>query len=178
VFLPLSTIIIGLGINVIFTKFKKLSLPIYMVIFVMLVASQIQFWNAYHNYSLAQSSSWQYGYQQMISYLKSEYDNYDNIYITKKYGEPHEFILFFWPYDPKAYLNNPNKITEYHTDWYWVQRFDKFSFVNDWEIKELTLSSKDLLITSPKNYNSDNTRNIHIINNLQNKPVFEFIISL
>ncbi len=175
VFLPLSTIIIGLGVNVILTKFKKLSLPIYIVFFAILGVTQVQFWNAYHNYSLTQSSSWQYGYQQMVSYLKSEYNNYDNIYITKKYGEPHEFILFFWPYDPKTYINDPNKVTKYHTDWYWVQSFDKFNFVNDWEIKDLTLGKQDLLITSPGNYNNSNSHITHTIYDPNKSPVFELI---
>ena len=32
-----------------------------------------------------------------VVYLKDHYSQYDQIIFTKKYGEPHEYILFFWP---------------------------------------------------------------------------------
>ncbi|MDD4082800.1 MAG: hypothetical protein PHD05_05440, partial [Sphaerochaetaceae bacterium] len=91
----------------------------------------------------------------MVSLLKEYYSKYDYIYITKKYGEAHEFILFYWPWDPSDYQSNPTKKWDYHANWYWVNGFDKFTFINDWEVLEKTTNpiSKTLLITSPGNYN-------------------------
>lgn len=78
--------------------------------------------------------SWQYGYKQAINYIKENYYNFDKIIITKKYGEAHEFVLFNWPWDPYKYQNDPDLIRFYQTNWYWVDRFDKFYFVNEWDI--------------------------------------------
>lgn len=80
------------------------------------------------------SWSWQYGYKEVVNYAKVHYNEYDKIIVTKKYGEPHEFILFYWPWDPAKYRSDPNIIRFYQSNWYWVDRFDKFYFVNDWEI--------------------------------------------
>jgi len=82
------------------------------------------------NYSWA----WQYGYKEMVHYLGENSDDYAKVIITKKYGEPHEFLLFYWPWDPHNYQEDKEKIRFFQTDWYWVDKFDKFYFVNDWEV--------------------------------------------
>jgi hypothetical protein len=141
--------------------------------------SQISFWPKYFDYTKQYSSSWQYGYSQMISYVKSVCSNYDQIIVTKKYGEAHEFILFYWPWNPANYQNTPSKNWDYHANWYWVNAFDKFKFVNDWEIKDytktFTSNSKTLLITSPNNYNQDSSKLLQTINFLDGSPAFEIL---
>ena len=107
------------------------------------------------SYARNYSASWQAGYQEAVTYIKENYNQYEQIIFTKKYGEPHEFILFYWPYDPAKYQQMAQ--TDYHASWYWVNAFDKFIFINDWEIKEKTknLSRPTLIITSPNNFNPD-----------------------
>ncbi len=112
-----------------------------------------QYWKIYpENYSWA----WQYGYQQAVNYVKNNYSKYDRIIFTKKYGEPHAFLLFHWPWEPSYYQNDPTKVWDYHAHWYWVDAFDKFEFWNDWEIQEKLKANsyqlKVLLVTSPGNY--------------------------
>ena len=74
------------------------------------------------------------------------------------------------------------------SDWYWVDRFDKFFFVNDWQINEegtgvylFNLESKGvvdclidkcLLITSPGNV-PDEWGKIETTNFLSGDPAFE-----
>lgn len=134
------------------------------------------------------SWSWQYGYEQIVDYVKQNYENYDKIIVTKKYGEPHEFFLFFWPWQPESYQSDENLVRFHQSDWYWVDRFDKFYFVNDWQINEegtgnylFNLESKGvvdclidscLLITSPGNY-PDDWNKLKMINFLDDKPAFE-----
>lgn len=114
------------------------------------------FWGKYSlDYVRDYSWSWQYGYKQVIDLIRSDSDQYTKIYFTKKYGEPHEFILFYLNYDPEKYRND-NKLVRYQkSDWFWVDGFDKFIFLNDWEIKDKAkcdASDKCLLISSPGNY--------------------------
>ena len=58
-----------------------------------------------------------------------------------------------------------------------INAFDKFKFINDWEIQEKTktVNSKTLLITSPNNYNKDNSRLIKTINFLNGQVAFEIL---
>lgn len=175
-FFPFSIIIIGLGFQY-FSKFlKKTSL---IILIIALFLSQITFWPKYFSYTKEFSSSWQYGYSQVISYIKDNYQNYDQIIFTKKYGEAHEFILFYWPWDPNNYQHSTSKNWDYHANWYWINAFDKFIFINDWEIKDYTqnLSSnnKILLVTSPNNYNQTNTNLLQTINFLDGSPAFEVL---
>ena len=124
------------------------------------------YYSSYFNeYPIKYSWSWQYGYEQVIDYAKDNYGEYDKIIITKKYGEPHEFLLFYWPWSPREYREDKNLIRFFQSDWYWVDRFDKFYFVNDWGIPTTNdnfklesggefncRNEKCLLITSPGNY--------------------------
>jgi len=141
----------------------------------------------FKSYPVNYSWAWQYGYEEMIDYLKDNYDEYDQIIMTKKYGEPHEFILFFWPWDSRDYRNDDNLIRFFQTDWYWVDGFDKFKFVNDWDIpKEGGLfvlesenevncdDNKCLLVTSPGNYPSG-WELVETITFLDGSSVFEIV---
>ena len=139
-------------------------------------------------YRVNYSWSWQYGYEQVVDYAKAHYGDYDKIIITKKYGEPHEYFLFFLNYDPAKYQNDANKIAFFQSNWYWVDRFDKFYFVNDWQVPKTEagiwkLESggefkcnriRCLLITSPGNY-PDGWTKLSAFNFLDGKPAFEIL---
>lgn len=181
--LPSPMILTSLGIKKITDLLKEKSLfrgnflifAFYFAVFV----SFSRWWDQYlkiypKNYSWA----WQYGYEKVVLFLKENYPKYDKIFFTKKYGEPHEFILFWWPWDPLKYQNEP-KIWDYHTNWYWVDGFDKFEFVNDWEIKNVRCqvpNNKCLMITSPENY-PERWNKIKSINFLDGKSAFEILES-
>ena len=175
VFLPIVVIIITFGINLIYKKIPKLTT---LFVVSVLILGQFLFWPKYKSYTTNYSSSWQYGYSQAVSFIQKNYSNYNQIIFTKKYGEPHEFLLFYWPWDPNKFQTDITKNWNYHASWYWVDAFDKFKFINDWEIKQTTQnidpSVKTLLITSPNNYNQDN-RLIKTINFLDNTPVFDIL---
>lgn len=173
--LPVIVILITIGINFIYKKNPKI---VTCFVFFVLIVGQILFWPSYKSYATQYSSSWQYGYQDMVAFIQKNYQNYDQFIVTKKYGEPHEFLLFYWPWDPSKYQNDSNKIWDFHANWYWINGFDKFKFVNDWEIKEYILNinptNNTLLITSPNNYNQGN----HLINTikfLDNTPAFDIL---
>ncbi len=142
-------------------------------------------YNYFGQYSKTYSWAWQYGYKQAVSYAKENYGKYDKIIVTKKYGEPHEFFLFYWPWDPAKYQSDTNAIRFYQSGWYWVDRFDKFYFVNDWQIPKsgetFVLESKGkvdctnakcLFITSPGNYPLG-WKKLETINFLDKSPAFE-----
>ena len=79
-------------------------------------------------YAKNYSREWQYGYKQVVEYIKNHQDNYDQIVFTRHFGEPHMFTLFYLNYDPAKFQNDPN-LERFETyDWIRVLRFDKYYF--------------------------------------------------
>ncbi len=163
----LSAIGLFLVLDFIAKKKKTLVLkPVILTLFLIILAFGLEKYISTYigDYNSKYSWSWQYGYKEAVNYSLNNYDKYDKIIITKKYGEPHEFFLFYWSWNPDKYLNDKSAVRFFQSNWYWVDHFDKFWFVNDWQVKELVTESKIkidcrnvkcLLITSPGNYPDD-----------------------
>ena len=180
--LPVPLILAALGFNQVFLWLKKQKVwqGIVLLLFgLVFIFSFLNFWKDYFGfYRENYSWTWQYGYKQAAEFIKEEGDNYQKIYMTKKYGEPHEFLLFYLKWEPARYQTDINLNRYFLADWYWVDSFDKFVFINDEEIKERlsgkTEFEKELLITSPGNY-PDSWEKIETINFLDGQPAFEIL---
>lgn len=196
--LPLPQIFVAIGLAWFWNQIKnkrhifKISkiLPFllvvsYLVLLAFMVVSYLKVY--FGDYSQKYSWAWQAGYKDAVEYARNNYNEYEKIIITKKYGEPHEFFLFYWPWDPQKYADDKNTIRFYQSNWYWVDRFDKFYFVNDWDIPkvesgkwkmesggEISMSGKTLLITSPANYPPD-WKLLKTINFLGGNPAFDIL---
>lgn len=189
--IPLPQILSGIGLFSTLTllnrKSRKARQLLVVIYSISLLATASGFYFSYFKYySVVYSEAWQYGYKEVVSYIKVNYQDYDKVIVTKNYGEPHEYLLFFWPWDPQQYLKDPNKITFYQSGWWWVDRFDKFYFVNDWQVVgsdryEFVQESKGvvrcvdtqcLLITSPGNV-PEGWKKLKTINFLDGKAAFE-----
>jgi 4-amino-4-deoxy-L-arabinose transferase-like glycosyltransferase len=192
VMLPVPMIITALGMDKIAGWLKQrfsISGTVVTALYLIIIFGFLEnYLTAYFTeYRTNYSWSWQYGYEQVVDYAKAHYSDYDKIIVTKKYGEPHEFFLFFMSWNPAKYQNDPNKITFFQSDWYWVDRFDKFYFVNDWQIQksgtDFIQESKNtvhcpqstvhcLLITSPGNYPAG-WKKLDTVNFLNGTTAFE-----
>ncbi len=194
VLLPIPMIFSALGLNLVWQWLKARPaggiVPQYLfaVIYIFLLGLSIENYGQAYAFEYRQnySWSWQYGYKEVVDYSRTNYQKYEKFIITKKYGEPHEFFLFYWPWEPARFQNDPELIRFYQSNWYWLDRFDKFYFVNDWQIPtskngEFILESgekadcqgKDcLLITGPGNY-PQGWHKLKTINFLDGQPAFE-----
>lgn len=154
----------------------KIFYPLTIITILILLTNTYVFWQNYAgDYRNNFSSSWQYGYKQAVEYINQNQADYDRIVITKKYGEPHEFVLFYMQYEPIKYQTDQNLVRYQRSDWFWVDRFDKFEFVNDWEIKDRVSRMKNiLLVTSPDNFPA-NSKLIGSINFLDGGKAFEIL---
>lgn len=170
--LPFYFLIIAIGLNQL--DYRRFKAVYYLTVFIVLLEF-INFWKNYQTYNINYSHTWQYGYQQAVNYVKSVYPQYTHIYFTKKYGEPHEFLLFYWPWDPAKYQTDPKLNWNYHANWYWVDAFDKFTFINDWEISTTKISPHTLLITSPGNYPKNDAKLQTTIYFLNHTPAFDIV---
>ena len=167
--LPFYFIAISYG----YSQIKKNKIS-YLVILIFLLEFAT-YWSKYLQYNKNYSQNWQYGYQEMVEKLKNNYSQSQHIYITKKYGEAHEFVLFYWPWNPLSYQNDPIKNWNFHADWYWVNAFDKFTFINDWEIVSMDFPHNSLLITSPKNFPQKNAKLVDSVLFLNGQSAFDFV---
>jgi hypothetical protein len=154
--IPFVMLITGFGCNLIWKKLSGTTriLVIGMLVVGVTLYSVSYIKNYFSIYPQQFASSWQYGYREMVSLIRQNYDHYDQVIVTKRYGEPHEYLLWYWTWDPKV-LQTQNIEWDYHDNWYWVDGFDKFKFVNDWQMRDYTAaldkSKRYLIISSPEN---------------------------
>lgn len=135
--------------------------------------------NYYKTYPNLYSRDWQYGYKQVIQYIKDHYNDYDQIVFTRHYGEPHMFTLFYLNWDPGKFQKDPN-LNRFETyDWVRVLNFDKFYFpdLGDEETKYGDIANanrgkKILFIGKPGDFPSE-TKILERINFLNNEEAFE-----
>lgn len=161
VMLPLPMMLSAAGIVAVLKKY-------YWLIFPIIILSSLSYQLASSSYLLSYSKEWQYGYKEVVQTIKENYTKYDQIIFTKKYGEPHEFVAFYWPWDPSDF--SKNKSWDFHAYWYWVNQLDKIKFVNDWEMKSYVYKPKTLIIASPENIPSGSE--VNRINFPDGKPAF------
>jgi len=178
IMMPALYIVTGLGVALFLDKFKSISLRnIIVIIFIVLLGwcSYLYLNNLWNDYPKQYSSAWQYGYKQAFYLLQTKYNNYSQVLITKKYGEPHEFLLFYSQYDPQKYRSDPTLVRYQKSNWFWVDQFDKYYFINDWEVKEKLKGKNNLLlITSPGNY-PQGGKVLETINFLDGSPAFDIV---
>lgn len=59
----------------------------------------------YIHYVKRAAFDWQDGYVQLISAIKKYVNDVDYVIVTKDYGQPYLYFLFYLPYDPAKYLS-------------------------------------------------------------------------
>lgn len=151
--LPTPMIISSFGLWWAISRAGKYLMAIYLLLLVIFATRYLSLY--FGEYRINYSKSWQYGYEQLVGYIRGAYGNYQKIIITKEYGEPHEFILFYWPWDPEKYRSDQNLSRFYQSEWYWVDGFDKFYFVNKWDIPS---DGRHLITESGIDVNCSNVR--------------------
>lgn len=72
--------------------------------------------------------SWQCGYKELGSFIQTNYDKYDKIYISRQHGQPYIFMLFFLKYDPARYQKQAQLSAPDEYGFGQVEKFDKFVF--------------------------------------------------
>ena len=135
------------------------------------------------DYKKTYSSSWQYGYSQIMSFVNLHGSEYEKIFITKRYGEPHIFYALHTKLPPEKLQPGPENIRYEKSDWFWTDKIGKVYFVNDWQIPTITVSTlplesgeeistaRSLLVTSPGHI-PVNAHVIETINFLDGSPAF------
>jgi len=72
--------------------------------------------------------SWQCGYKEIVSYVRKNYDNFDQFYMTDKNGPPYIFFLFYLQYPPANFQKQAVLTNIDSMGFGQVRKFDKFIF--------------------------------------------------
>jgi len=183
--IPALIIMASLGLSFLLKKLpKKLTRIVIVILSIWIISSFILFFYKYNTeYKIKYSSSWQYGYSQVMNYIKDHGQEYERIFITKKYGEPHIFYAFYTKLAPQKIQPGGDNIRFEKSDWFWTDKIGNIYFINDWQIPKITIATlplesggvistaRSLLITSPDNI-PVNAHVIETINFLDGSPAF------
>ncbi len=163
---------------------KRQKILSYGFVGLLIIATAAQAFAYFTNYAYAYpkqySCTWQYGNQQIADYINAHKLEYDRILITKKYGEPHIFQLFYRAIDPANYYGDPMLVRYLQSNHAWVDRFDDYQFANDWEMQQTLKQVTDenvgriLVITSPGNY-PKLVRPFMTVQFLNGQPAFDLL---
>lgn len=110
---------------------NKKSVFLYLIITILYLIFSFYSWDFYLNHYPKRAivlRSWQAGYNELINYVKVNYNNYDKFYITKKNGQPYIFLLFYLQYPPVKYQKESSLSAPDEYGFGQVEKFDKFIF--------------------------------------------------
>lgn len=132
VLLPVFPILSAVGMVLVFEKIKdSYKTPatftfagIILVFFVSFLVSYFIF------YPQEPGSTWQEGYKTLYQKLEEKQADFEKILVTKFYGEPHIFYLFYQKIDPFWYQEEEEVVRYTRSDgWVNVDRIGKYYFI-------------------------------------------------
>jgi len=137
---PGFVILSALGLD--YLSLKKFKFQKLIYVFIALEATFFMFMYFY-SYPKTYARDWQYGYAQVSQYVSSHEQDYDQIVVTKWYGEPQLFLAFYGKWDPTWYQaeNLPN--LQYETEGQiWLDQLKEYNVGKytfkyiDWDLEK------------------------------------------
>jgi len=133
---------IGFVSSVLFLKkYRKVFIPVTLLLLLTFVGYFLH--GYYYHYPKEFSSDWQYGYSQILSFAKQNENSYQNVMVTRSFGRPYMYYLFFNRVNPK-YFRDKSKITRDAFGFVHVEKIDKYLFPDF-----LTKMSNTLYLADP-----------------------------
>ncbi len=91
---------------------------------------------------------WMPSYKTLVKYISEVQDEFQTIIVTKNYGRPYIYFLFYNQYSPKKFQLEAQREKDWFGFWQ-VLGFDKFIFTDD--LKKIPSTGK-ILLTLPPGY--------------------------
>lgn len=152
--------------SVSFRSLRKTS--IFLVLCFIFVISFFYYLHNYHiHYPVRWSGEWQYGYKQMVAYVSSVKNNYDQIFVTNELGRPYIYFAFYEKYPLSQFLVEEDARRDWFGFWT-VDGLGKYRF--NFDGIENT-QGKILLVTTSSSI-PENFKVINTIYNLLGDKVF------
>jgi len=128
-------VIIGAGIYQTYFWLKNQKKAIYVLCSLFYVLFYL--WNIFYyldqyyiHYPIQSSQYWQYGYKNLVNKIYPIRNNYSQIIMTPKYGQPYIYWLFYTKYNPLNYQKQANLTENPWGDVGQVEKIDNVEFRN------------------------------------------------
>ncbi len=161
--IPTLQIITAYGFIALIFMLKKYRSFVATGFIILLMLNFIYFYHGLMvHYSREYSSEWQYPYKELVSYVNSNNNKYDQIIVTNKLGRPYIYFLLYGKVNPKEFRQSA-KIDREALGFVHVRGFDKYSFAD--EAGKVETKGKTLFIE----INGEQPQGIKIIKNFKLK---------
>lgn len=166
----------GLAMTLKFFNEHKLKwlLPVFSLITILLgLYSVARYLHLYYvHYPKELPYAWQYGFDQIADYIKTNGDRYDKIVISDRYDQPYILMAFFLKYPPetlqKELVMTPRDKFGFSTVRnYGKYEFRKINYDTDKNLKNTLIMAADEPV--------DDKAIIYSINNPAGNPMYKFI---
>jgi hypothetical protein len=165
---PFMLLIVGVGLNGFINIFtKKLHRQIFVSFMIFVIATEwfMYSYDYFVVYPKRSSQDWQYGYKEVMGYLKQYKDEGRTIYFTRDLGRPSIYAFFYWLEDPqrvqayeKSALKDQGEMLEYENIYFTNSEQDAGSIVVS------TLKKENMRLLTQFNY-LNNTPALYIYEN-------------
>ncbi len=164
------TIFISCGIYYFFSLIHESKIMnLISILFILVYSYSIAYYfdSYFFHYAKRYPFAWQYQFDQLVPYVETQKNNYQNIYITDKYDQPYILFLFFSKYPPQKIQS---QITLTQPDKYGfstVLSYDNYHFG---KINWSQIPDDSLVITSDEDIPQEPFKTIYFSNG---QPAFK-----
>lgn len=164
------TIFISCGIYYFFSLIHESKIMnLIFILFILVYSYSIAYYfdSYFFHYAKRYPFAWQYQFDQLVPYVETQKNNYQNIYITDKYDQPYILFLFFSKYPPQKIQS---QITLTQPDKYGfstVLSYDNYHFG---KINWSQIPNDSLVITSDEDIPQEPFKTIYFSNG---QPAFK-----
>lgn len=156
-------------------KNKHILCTIYFVLFTIYLWDFTRYLHQYYfHLNKTYDYSSQYGIEELVSFVKYNYNNYSKFIVTTRYDQPYILFLFYLKYPPQKFQDSHNLTSLDEFGFSTVPQFDKFEFQKVDSLSELRKNNPGVLIAvAPDEYNGEGV--VKIINFPNGNPAFYLI---
>lgn len=172
------TLILASGLYYLFqvvSRFKRLSYSLLLFTVTIYLWQISYFLHMYFvHYPQIYPAAWEYGFKELVPFVNSVKDKYQQILVTDKYDQPYILFLFYSQYPPQSFQNHHELTFRDKFNFSTVRDFDKYHFAaTPWEkVRDIHSS---LIVAAPEDIPEAGVNVIKTIYFPNRTPAFKII---
>src|SRR3989344_5973323 len=153
-------------------KFKR------TVLFILAVVYVWQFFRYLHqfyvHYPQTYPAAWEYGFKDLVSYVKANENRYDKVWVTDKYDQPYILFLFYLKYPPQLFQGHHQLTFRDKFNFSTVRDFGKYHFESSpWEkVRDI---HSTLIVAAPEDIPAVGVNVVTTLNFPSGFPAFKIV---
>lgn len=102
----------------------------------------------YVHYPQTYPAAWEYGFRELVEYVKNNQEKYKKIYVTSKYDQPYILFAFYLRYPPEKFQKEAGLTARDQYGFSTVENFGKYHF-GPVSLKNTPKEGKTMIIGTP-----------------------------